>query len=208
MKTGIYKILNKENNKVYIGSAVDIKKRWRDHKWHLIHNKHHNSHLQSSWNNYGINSFEFSIIFECSITELLVNELKFITLYNSSNSNFGYNVNDPEHSFLNKSHTKKTKQILSFQKKGNKNPMYGKCGDKHPNYMKKTPIEIRNKISLAKKGIATHRQTNVKLSILDVTNIKKLYYIQKISQPKIARQFNVSYATINNIITKKTWRCI
>jgi len=46
MITGIYKIRNKQNNKVYIGSAVDIKKRWRDHKWNLKENKHHNPHLQ------------------------------------------------------------------------------------------------------------------------------------------------------------------
>jgi len=39
IKTGIYKILNKINGKVYIGSATDIAKRWRDHKWHLNHNK-------------------------------------------------------------------------------------------------------------------------------------------------------------------------
>lgn len=32
MITGIYKIKNIVNNKVYIGSAIDVKKRWRDYK--------------------------------------------------------------------------------------------------------------------------------------------------------------------------------
>jgi group I intron endonuclease len=205
MKTGIYKILNKRNNKIYVGSAVDIKKRWRDHKWHLIHNIHHNPHLQLSWNKYGIDSFEFSIILECSITDLLINELKFITLYNSFDSNYGYNVNDPEHTFLNRKHSEKTKEILSKKKLGINNPMYGKCGNKHHNYMKKMPIEVKNKISIAKRGIPTHKQTHTKLNSFDIINVRKMYHIKKISQPKIANLYNVSYTAINKIITRKTW---
>ena len=80
--TGIYKILNKINNKVYIGSATDIRKRWRDHKWYLNHNIHHNSHLQSSWNKYGVEAFEFTILLECSIDELLEKEKEYTLKYN------------------------------------------------------------------------------------------------------------------------------
>ena len=109
MIAGIYKILNKTNNKVYIGSATNIKKRWRDHKWYLNHNMHHNSHLQSAWNKYGVDNFEFSIIIECTIDELLIKEREFIKTYDTSNNNYGYNVNDPEHTFLNRKHTEKTK---------------------------------------------------------------------------------------------------
>jgi group I intron endonuclease len=205
MITGIYKILNKINNKVYIGSAVDIKKRWRDHKWGLNHNKHHNLHLQSSWNKYGADSFEFMILLKCEIDDLLANELNLISNYNSFDNNYGYNVNDPENRFLNCKHSEKTKQLLSLQKLGDKNPMYGKLGVEHPKFNKKVSIEGRNRMSLSHKGIPTHRQTNVKLMVSDIINIRKMYHEEKISQPNIATVFNVSYTTINKIITRKTW---
>lgn len=205
IKTGIYKIVNTINNKVYIGSATDILKRWRDHKWHLIHNIHHNSHLQSAWNKYSAKSFEFSIVLECKVKELLTKELEIILKYNAYNNDFGYNVNDPEHIFLNRKHSEKTKKLLSAQKIGTKNPMFGKCGSKHPRFNKKASIETRNKQSISRRGIPTNKQTFVKLKLEEVIEIRKLYYIDKISQPKLAIIYGVSYTAVNKIITRKTW---
>ena len=51
MKTGIYMIRNKVNNKAYIGQAVDIDKRWGEHIKELNNNKKYcNYHLQNAWN--------------------------------------------------------------------------------------------------------------------------------------------------------------
>lgn len=58
---GIYKIVNKINNKVYIGESLDIERRWDEHKEDLNNNKHHSKKLQSAWNKYGEESFEFLI---------------------------------------------------------------------------------------------------------------------------------------------------
>lgn len=205
MLTGIYIIENQVNNKKYIGSSVDIKKRWRDHVWYLRHNKHHNSHLQLAWNKYGENVFKFSILFECEVGALLVNELNAIIKHNSFNNNYGYNVNHPEHNFLNRKHSEKTKLKLSISKLGDKNPMYGKCGNKHHNYNKEVSVETKNKMSLSHKGIPTHRQTYVKLTVNEVINIREMYSMGNISQLTIGAIFNVSYGTINKIITRKTW---
>jgi group I intron endonuclease len=206
--TGIYKIVNKINNKIYIGSATNISKRWRDHKWHLIHNLHHNSHLQSSWNKYGADTFEFLVILECKINDLLLNELKFILIHNSFDNNYGYNVNDPEHSFLNRKHSEKTKQILSLQKQGKNNPMYGKFGINSPRFNVKASQETKDKISLNRKGIAAfvgEEHPRSKLKATDIINIRKLCYEEKISQRKIAKLYNVNDATINSIISERTW---
>lgn len=208
MLTGIYQILNKLNNKVYVGSSTDIKKRWRDHKWYLKNNNHHNSHLQSAWNKYGENSFEFLVLIECNIGELLIKELEFISQFNSFNNKLGYNVNDPEHKFLGKKHSKETKQKLSEQKIGNKNPMFGKCGNKHHNYDKVVSDETRNKISSSKMGCAGMKGENnpvSKLKEIDVINIRKLYGEGKLSQLKIAKLYDVSQTAINKIIARKTW---
>lgn len=206
MKSGIYRIKNIINNKVYIGSTIEFKKRWRDHKWYLNQNIHQNSHLQCSWNKYGISSFEFLILLECKKEELLINERKYILEYNAFNRDLGYNVNDPEFGFLNRKHSDETKAKLSKQMLGNKNPMYGKFGENHPNYHKVVSEETRKKISLSRVGVPTNNRNGQKLNESDIPIIRKLYYEEKISQPKIANLYLVSYATINGIIKGRLWK--
>ena len=67
---GIYKITNLDNGKMYVGQAVDIKKRWREHTLALNKNQHDNRRLQNSWNVHGEDRYEFSVIEECDIDEL------------------------------------------------------------------------------------------------------------------------------------------
>ena len=50
---GVYMIKNKVNGKLYIGSSVDIQKRWINHRIYLRNNKHHSFQLQQDWNEYG-----------------------------------------------------------------------------------------------------------------------------------------------------------
>lgn len=61
---GIYKILCTGNNQFYIGSSKNIKQRWYFHKKQLKEGAHHSSYLQRSYDKYGENSLEFSIILE------------------------------------------------------------------------------------------------------------------------------------------------
>lgn len=86
---GIYSIKNKINNKIYIGQSHDIESRWYHHKSDLRSNIHHNKHLQSAWNKYGEDNFDFSIIEECSISDLNNRETYWILKYDSLNN--GYN---------------------------------------------------------------------------------------------------------------------
>lgn len=84
---GIYKITNKINNKCYIGQSKDIIKRWKtEYKWHKL-----NRHLQSAFNKYGLENFDFEILEECSPNLLNEREQFWITIYNSFDRNFGYN---------------------------------------------------------------------------------------------------------------------
>lgn len=66
MAQGIYKIINVINNKFYVGSAVDFKRRKTRHFSELRTNKHNNRHLQSAWNKYGEQSFVFVIVEQLS----------------------------------------------------------------------------------------------------------------------------------------------
>jgi len=89
MKSGIYKITNIINNKIYIGSAVNFNKRWNAHRSELKLNKHHCKHLQNSYNKYNENCFIYEIIeIVDNINDLLIKEQYWIDLlkpdYNTS----------------------------------------------------------------------------------------------------------------------------
>lgn len=68
-ESGVYCITNKINNKFYIGSTVNFKQRWRDHKKLLNSGKHFNIYLQNAVNKYSLDNFEFKILFICNSSE-------------------------------------------------------------------------------------------------------------------------------------------
>lgn len=88
---GIYQIKNTKNNKVYIGSSIDIDRRWKEHTKDLENNKHHSIKLQRSYNLTKDKSiFKFSIVEEVEdINKLRDREQYYINLYNSYH--VGYN---------------------------------------------------------------------------------------------------------------------
>lgn len=92
MDAGIYRIVCSKNGKMYIGSAICIKKRLCKHKWCLKNNIHTNKHLQNAFNIYGSDSFIYEIIEICSEKILLEREQYWIDKFNASNRDFGFNV--------------------------------------------------------------------------------------------------------------------
>lgn len=90
---GIYKITNKANNKVYIGSSKDIQKRWKQHINTLKNKTHHSYHLQRAWNKYGDENFKFEIV-EVVYNEdiLTVKEQEWMDKTNCCDFKFGYNM--------------------------------------------------------------------------------------------------------------------
>ena len=61
--SGIYKIVNRINGKYYVGSSLNTYVRWTNgHRRHLRRNNHENKHLQSAWNKYGEDNFNFSVV--------------------------------------------------------------------------------------------------------------------------------------------------
>lgn len=64
MTRGIYKIINIVNNKFYVGSAVDLKRRKARHFSELRNGKHNNGKLQAAWIKYGEQAFIFVVVEE------------------------------------------------------------------------------------------------------------------------------------------------
>jgi len=96
MKTnisGIYAIINKTNNKRYIGSSKSVKHRWnQSHRPLLVSGSHPNNHLQNSWNKYGESSFVFEIVEQCDESLLAEREGHWIEHYESWKRSNGYNL--------------------------------------------------------------------------------------------------------------------
>lgn len=62
MGGGVYQIENQVNGKRYIGSTVNLRRRWAEHLSNLRHGRHHNQHLQCALDKYGETAFSFSIL--------------------------------------------------------------------------------------------------------------------------------------------------
>jgi len=81
MESGIYIIKNIIDNRVYIGSAINIFMRKATHLYNLRHNKHQNQHLQNFYNKYGEKSLFFEILEKCEKPFLIEREQFYINYY-------------------------------------------------------------------------------------------------------------------------------
>ena len=109
---GVYKI-SSNNGKCYIGSSINIKKRWREHRYYLNKNIHHSKKLQNYFNKYGIETLSFDIIELCDRKDLQKLEQFYIDLYKpffnsflTAVINFGHKKDD------------KCKELISKKLKG------------------------------------------------------------------------------------------
>lgn len=143
MESGIYMIKNEINNKFYIGSTKNFKKRFMIHKSRLKNNNHDNVHLQKSYNKYG-DVFSYIILEFVEIEKLLKIEQEYLDKYkNDKNlyniglkSSGGDNIsNHPNKEKIikqikdtiidrYKNMSKEDKQLISENLKGTKNPNY------------------------------------------------------------------------------------
>jgi group I intron endonuclease len=92
-RQGIYCIENITNGKLYIGSAVSFRKRWRCHRSDLNLNRHHSKHLQRSWNN-NPTALAFKILeIVPDRNNLISREQSWIDIFETYNPSKGYNIN-------------------------------------------------------------------------------------------------------------------
>ena len=69
---GIYRITNLPTGRFYIGSAVNVERRWKRHIYDFKAQRHHNSKLQRAWNKYGEHAFAFELLEEVSDASMLL----------------------------------------------------------------------------------------------------------------------------------------
>lgn len=153
--SGIYKIVNKVNGKYYVGSSNDMLApyggRKYSHFWSLRKNRHCNRHLQSAWNKYGENNFDFTIVERCADDKitLLSIEQKYLDIAKSER-NLTYNL-----SFIagKIDMTKETRRLIGLSKVGNKYCLGRPCTQ-----------QTRDKISKSNTGKRRSSKTCEKMS--------------------------------------------
>lgn len=59
---GVYAIRHVASGKMYIGSAFNIFRRWREHRSRLSRGKHENRYLQNAWDKHGPDAFVFEVL--------------------------------------------------------------------------------------------------------------------------------------------------
>ena len=92
--SGIYKIENLVNGKVYIGQSNDVKRRWKEHKRCMTNKKEKDRPFYRAIIKYGIGNFSFKVLTECSLDDLNELEEYYIDIYNSyihAKDSNGYN---------------------------------------------------------------------------------------------------------------------
>lgn len=191
---GIYKIKNIINGSLYIGSSVNLKKRFKDHLRLLKQNKHHSIKMQNSWNKYGEDNFVFEILEYCKKDELLVKEQFFLDTYKPN-----LNICKVAGNKLGVKMSDKQKKILSEINKGKKlsdetkqKISLGNIGKSKNKGVLKSD-ETKQKISMSCSGKTFSEETKIKLS-----NKRKLRVITEETKLKISKSHN------GKIISEKT----
>lgn len=92
--TGIYKITNLINNKIYIGQSLNIELRYNAHINYALNklSKEYNTPIHNAIRYYGKNNFKLEILELCSAQELDKREKYYISFYKATDREIGYNL--------------------------------------------------------------------------------------------------------------------
>lgn len=205
--TGIYQIKSRSTGRLYIGSAVSIRKRWMGHKNSLRSGKHHSRFLSRCWVKYGEDDFEFKALVFCSKKDLLFYEQRFIDALSPE-----YNTSPTAGSQLGYKHSNETRSKLrAARARNNFGPRIGAILSK----------ETKEKISKSKRGVKLGpRPDHLVKKVADAMRAKKSVLTEVLvkeakamlrdgrSISHVAKEIGCSYSAIADISRNKTFKWV
>jgi group I intron endonuclease len=215
MTAGIYYITNKVNGHKYVGSSVDIEKRWIDHKCALKGGRHHSIYLQRAWDKYGEENFEFKImaytdpdkavVLEDFILQNFFDRFEYNIAEGAPASMLGRHLSEEHKQKISKSHigkhrSEETKRKISKAQSGENNYWYGKHRSEETKRKMSESLagrifseEHKRKISESLIGENSPNWIDIPdETILSMGLLRKQGYTYQ----KIADIFGVSYGTV------------
>lgn len=235
--SGIYKITNLLNGKIYIGQSKDIYNRYHQHhKYEYKNENRSNFHLYQAIKKYGLNNFSIEVIELCPQDELNEKEIYWIKYYNSFEQ--GYNMTLGGSSLSPKIHSEETE----IKRQQTREKTQSLMGENHPRakLTNDEVLAIRNRyisgeniqqiyqdykeiynnfetfqrIVLGKTystvgNIPTQidkKMANSKFTVEDIIDIRRLYYIDCVTQAELAKRYEVSQSTIKDIVNRVSYK--
>ena len=117
--SGIYAIRHLASGKMYIGSAVNIFKRWGEHRRALTGGEHHSRYLARAWMRYGPDAFVWEILQLIeNPADLIRVEQEYLDRFGTWQRMLGYNISPTAGSCLGMKHTPQTRSKMSAIRKG------------------------------------------------------------------------------------------
>lgn len=128
----IYRITCLANGKHYVGSAVDLNRRWRNHRKALAKGTHGNPKLQSAYNKYGPDQFEWAIL-ECVPNKefLIAKEQSWLDALKAAERKYGFNISPTAGSTLGLKMSEEFKEEKRRRMLGNKHTLGHKLTEEH-----------------------------------------------------------------------------
>ena len=192
-KIGIYQIVNKINDRVYIGQTSEsFLRRFLFHDWELRKGCHSNSHLQRAWNKYGEENFEFSVVEVVDESDNVHEILDDLEIKYISESNNRYNIQNGGQA--RRAHTPLSEETK--RKIGEKNRI-NMLGRKASEETKAKMSESQKKRTLDWSRIEISKETVFKIKTLLVSGM---------SPSEVAKELNLPYRKISNIYTSNTFK--
>lgn len=217
----IYKIINSVNNKIYIGRTKNPPYRYRGHLSVSLNlnNSLGVQKIHLAIRELGDKNFIFEVFEECEdYYDACKRELYWIKFYQSDEDEFGYNDKVGSQNTPNLSD--EDRRRLSLRMTGSNNPMFGKSkslkilqklshqfsGSGNPFYGKTHSEEIKKIIGKSSKGRAAgENNPHAKLNMKIVSQIRDDWKTGLYTKVILSKKYNVTAATIGNIISGKTW---
>ena len=127
-RSGVYLLRNLNNEKIYIGSSIDLRRRFKEYfnVNHLLRNKH--LAICAALAKYGYSQFSVEILEYCDPSDILKREQYYLDLLKPQ-----YNILKIAGSFVGFKHSTETKNKLAAIFKGNKNSQ---------NHPKAVPVQV------------------------------------------------------------------
>lgn len=203
--SGIYSIRHIESGLMYVGSAVNIAQRFRQHKSDLNLGKHHSSRLQRSWSKYGPDAFIFEIIEIVDRPEDLIEREQYHIDITGCVSPGGFNMRPKAESNLGKKFDEQVRLNMSLAGKSRK-PTSPEARANNSAARKRNPITPEQRAKMAAGNVGKKRSLEGRANMSAAARLRppaSPETRQKISQALRGRAKNPHSPEILEGISKK-----